>query len=71
MYAGPKQSGWNFASTSTLRTADFGRLDWPVEGDILYPFGRYISPSNTTLRWNGIGIAAPGPALDTFFLPLL
>ena len=46
-------------STSTIKTTDFGRLDWPVDGAILYNFGRVISPNNTTLRWNGIGIAAP------------
>ncbi|HEY8164764.1 MAG TPA: peptidoglycan DD-metalloendopeptidase family protein [Gemmatimonadaceae bacterium] len=46
------------AGPSTLRTSDFGRLDWPVEGAILYRFGRVINPNNTTTRWNGIGIAA-------------
>jgi len=50
--------GGNFTSTSTLRTSDFGRLDWPVEGDIIYRFGRVVSPNNTTTRWNGVGIAA-------------
>lgn len=46
---------------STLKTSDFGRLDWPVEGEILYRFGRVINPNNTMTRWNGIGIAAaPG-----------
>jgi septal ring factor EnvC (AmiA/AmiB activator) len=45
--------------TSTLKTADFGKLDWPVEGTILYRFGRAINPNNTAIRWNGIGIAAP------------
>ena len=43
---------------STLRTSDLGRLDWPVEGTILYRFGRQVNPNNTTIRWNGIGIAA-------------
>ncbi|MDZ7630778.1 MAG: peptidoglycan DD-metalloendopeptidase family protein [Gemmatimonadaceae bacterium] len=43
-------------AASTIRTADFGRLDWPVDGDILYRFGRTVTPENTTLRWNGIGI---------------
>jgi septal ring factor EnvC (AmiA/AmiB activator) len=47
------------APTSTLRTSDLGRLDWPVEGTILYPFGRLVNPNNTTIRWNGIGIGAP------------
>ncbi|MDB4878814.1 MAG: Peptidase [Gemmatimonadetes bacterium] len=46
-------------STSTLRTSDLGRLDWPVDGTVLYRFGRVINPNNTTTRWNGIGIAAP------------
>ncbi|MDB4900252.1 MAG: Peptidase [Gemmatimonadetes bacterium] len=46
-------------ATSTLRTADLGRLDWPVDGTLLYRFGRVINPNNTTTRWNGMGIAAP------------
>ena len=50
--------GGNFTSTSTLRTSDLGRLDWPVDGEIIYRFGRVVSPNNTTTRWNGIGIAA-------------
>lgn len=44
---------------STLKTTDFGRLDWPVDGDILYSFGRMINPNNTAIRWNGVGIGAP------------
>ncbi len=43
---------------STLRTSDFGKLDWPVDGTILYQFGRVINPNNTTTRWNGVGIQA-------------
>ena len=46
-------------ATSTLRIADAGRLDWPVDGTLLYRFGRVINPNNTTTRWNGMGIAAP------------
>lgn len=44
---------------STLRTADAGKLDWPVDGTLLYRFGRVVNPNNTTTRWNGVGIAAP------------
>jgi len=44
---------------STLRTSDVGRLTWPVDGTLLYRFGRVINPNNTTTRWNGMGIAAP------------
>jgi septal ring factor EnvC (AmiA/AmiB activator) len=47
------------AAPSALKTADFGKLDWPVDGDIIYRFGRAINPNNTAIRWNGIGIAAP------------
>ncbi|MDB4883846.1 MAG: Peptidase [Gemmatimonadetes bacterium] len=43
---------------STLRTSDLGRLDWPVDGTVLYRFGRVVNPNNTTTRWNGMGIAA-------------
>ncbi len=30
-----------------------------MNGDIVYNFGRQQGPGNTTIRWNGIGIAAP------------
>lgn len=46
------------AAPSTIRTADLGKLDWPVDGDILYRFGRVVNPNNTTTRWNGVGIGA-------------
>lgn len=46
-------------AASTLKTVDAGRLDWPVNGPLLYRFGRVINPNNTTTRWNGMGIAAP------------
>ncbi len=45
-------------AASTLRTSDFGRLDWPVEGSFLYDFGREQRSNNTAVRWNGIGIKA-------------
>ena len=43
---------------SSIKTSDFGRLSWPVEGNFLYRFGRFVNPNNTTTRWNGIGISA-------------
>ena len=46
-------------SVSSIRTSDYGTLDWPVNGDILYPFGRQVLPNNTTTRWLGMGITAP------------
>lgn len=42
----------------SITTADLGRLDWPVEGAIVYTFGRDTLPSGGIIRWNGIGIAA-------------
>ncbi len=45
-------------AASTLTTAEVGRLDWPVEGEIIYQFGRLVNPNNTSVSWHGIGIAA-------------
>ena len=48
----------------SITTADLGRLDWPVEGAIVYRFGRDTLPSGGIIRWNGIGIAAdPGSTI--------
>jgi septal ring factor EnvC (AmiA/AmiB activator) len=42
----------------SITTTDLGSLDWPVEGAIVYRFGRDTLPSGGIIRWNGIGIAA-------------
>jgi septal ring factor EnvC (AmiA/AmiB activator) len=42
----------------SITTADLGKLDWPVEGGIVYQFGRHTLPSGGIIRWNGVGIAA-------------
>ena len=48
----------------SITTADLGRLDWPVDGAIVYRFGRDTLPSGGIIRWNGIGIAAdPGTGI--------
>jgi septal ring factor EnvC (AmiA/AmiB activator) len=44
-------------SASTISKGN-GSMDWPVQGSILYNFGRVVNPNNTTVRWNGIGIKA-------------
>jgi len=49
-------------SASSIKAADAGKLDWPVTGGILYRYGRLVSPDNTAVRWNGIGIEAPSGA---------
>src|SRR3954447_8746649 len=43
----------------SITTADIGNLDWPVEGTIVYRFGRDTLPSGGIIRWNGVGISAP------------
>lgn len=47
------------ASASTLTTADLGALGWPLDGRVIYRFGPARQANGTTIRWNGIGIAAP------------
>lgn len=42
-----------------ITTDDIGRLDWPVEGRIVFQFGRETLPGGGVIRWNGIGIGAP------------
>ena len=45
-------------ATSTVRSIDRGALDWPVDGPLIYNFGREVQPNNTAIRWNGVGIRA-------------
>ncbi|MEZ4417854.1 MAG: peptidoglycan DD-metalloendopeptidase family protein [Gemmatimonadota bacterium] len=54
-----RMAGGPAPAASTLTSNDVGRLDWPVEGTLVYPFGEQRRPNGTTLRWNGIGIHAP------------
>ena len=44
---------------SSIRASDYGKLEWPVEGPMIYTFGKAQTASNTTIRWNGDGIKAP------------
>lgn len=46
------------SSPGSITTADLGKLDWPVDGTIVYRFGRDTLPSGGIIRWNGVGIAA-------------
>jgi len=45
-------------ATSSIRTSDYGNLDWPVQGQLVYTFGRAVQANNTAIRWNGVGIRA-------------
>jgi septal ring factor EnvC (AmiA/AmiB activator) len=46
------------STPGSITTASLGKLDWPVEGTIVYRFGRDTLPSGGIIRWNGVGIAA-------------
>jgi septal ring factor EnvC (AmiA/AmiB activator) len=49
------------AAAPTLMASDVGTLEWPVDGPLVYRFGREVRPNGTVLRWNGVGIGAePG-----------
>lgn len=48
-----------------LSASDAGSLDWPVDGQVLYRFGVQPQANGTSLRWNGVGIAArPGTPVE-------
>ena len=45
----------------TIGDRDLGTLEWPLEGDLVYRFGRAPGPSGTDILYEGIGIQAePG-----------
>jgi septal ring factor EnvC (AmiA/AmiB activator) len=48
-------SGSIARSTSTIKTSDYGQLDWPVDGPLVYSYGKTQTASNATIRWNGVG----------------
>ena len=51
---------------SSIKTSAYGRLYWPVDGALLYTFGKAQTASNTTIRWDGVGIrAASGTSVHT------
>ena len=51
---------------STIKTTDYGKLDWPVDGALVYTFGKAQTSTNTTIRWDGVGIkAALGTTVKT------
>jgi septal ring factor EnvC (AmiA/AmiB activator) len=51
-------------SSSSIKTSDYGQLDWPVDGPLVYSYGKAQTASNATIRWNGVGIrAAVGTAV--------
>ena len=46
------------AAPSTFTAVDAGTLSWPVDGELVYRFGREVRPNGTVLLWQGIGIRA-------------
>ena len=52
----------NAPVVGSLSTSDIGKLDWPVDGDIVINFGPDTLPQaegGGVIRWTGIGIKAP------------
>jgi len=47
------------ATPGSITTGDIGKLNWPVDGQIVYNFGRQTLPSGGVIRRNGIAIGAP------------
>jgi septal ring factor EnvC (AmiA/AmiB activator) len=54
--SGRSRGGAARGAGSSISTSDYGRLDWPVAGPLLYTFGKAQTASNATIRWNGVGI---------------
>jgi septal ring factor EnvC (AmiA/AmiB activator) len=53
-------------AASSISTSDYGKLAWPVQGPLLYTFGKAQGAGNSTIRWNGVGIkAAVGTAVKS------
>ena len=46
------------AAPSTFTSVGAGTLNWPVDGELVYQFGRDVRPNGTVLLWQGIGIGA-------------
>lgn len=46
------------ATRGRLTRADLGTLDWPVEGRVIYGYGRQRNDDGTVILRHGIGIAA-------------
>jgi septal ring factor EnvC (AmiA/AmiB activator) len=42
----------------TMTTSSMGNLGWPVQGNVVYRFGRALQTNGTAIRYNGIGIGA-------------
>lgn len=51
-------SGGGAPIAGGLTTEDIGKLDWPVNGRVVYNFGPTTLPNGVKLRYNGIGIGA-------------
>lgn len=46
------------AGGPAILPTDAGTLDWPLDGELIYRFGREQRPNGVVLRWHGVGIAA-------------
>ena len=46
-------------AAGTITETDVGSLPWPVDGEVIYQWGRETQPDATSIRRHGIGIAVP------------
>jgi murein hydrolase activator len=53
--AGSAAAATRPATTATLTDRDAGTLSWPVQGELVYRFGRQ---GGGAIRWSGVGIGA-------------
>ena len=42
----------------SLNISNFGLMDWPIRGPLVYNFGIETKPNGNVFRWDGIGIQA-------------
>jgi len=56
-----RELGAPTSSELSMSIGDAGSLEWPLDGDLIYRFGREQRPNGLVLNWNGVGIAGlPG-----------
>jgi murein hydrolase activator len=54
-----KRAGAGNTAPAAITTSDYGSLNWPVDGRLVYKFGPERKSNGVTLVNNGIGIGAP------------
>lgn len=45
-------------AAGSITDATRGSLPWPIDGPVIYRYGRASGPDNTTIRYDGVGVRA-------------